>query len=91
MSELREKIQQLPHPGVVYDLAPYLTDINSIFALLLDYFRWLGVFQTNLQIRLMLIEIIKPFSCISESGVMANRSQAHLKRLLTCSFLLLLF
>ncbi|VUZ39104.1 unnamed protein product [Hymenolepis diminuta] len=59
VNELREKIQQLPHPGVVYDLVPYLTDINSIFALLLDYFRWL------------------------ESGVMANVSQAHLKRLLT--------
>ncbi|KAM7535864.1 hypothetical protein Aperf_G00000099991 [Anoplocephala perfoliata] len=59
VSQLREKIQQLPHPGVVYDLAPYLTDITSVFAMLLDYFRWL------------------------ESGVMANRSQAHLKRLLT--------
>ncbi|KAL5108610.1 Protein O-GlcNAcase [Taenia crassiceps] len=59
VSQLREKIQRLPHPGVVYDLAPYLTDITSVFAMLLDYFRWL------------------------ENGVMANRSQAHLKRLLT--------
>uniref|UniRef100_A0A5K3EU73 DUF4771 domain-containing protein n=1 Tax=Mesocestoides corti TaxID=53468 RepID=A0A5K3EU73_MESCO len=59
VSQLREKIQRLPHPGVVYDLAPYLTDINSVFAMILDYFRWL------------------------ENGVMANRNQAHLKRLLT--------
>eukprot|EP00108_Taenia_solium_P008405 TsM_001145200 transcript=TsM_001145200 gene=TsM_001145200 len=42
VSQLREKIQRLPHPGVVYDLAPYLTDITSVFAMLLDYFRWLG-------------------------------------------------
>ncbi|VDM16665.1 unnamed protein product [Hydatigera taeniaeformis] len=59
VSQLREKIQRLPHPGVVYDLAPYLTGITSAFVMLLDYFRWL------------------------ENGVMANRSQAHLKRLLT--------
>nr|CDS30716.1 bifunctional protein NCOAT [Hymenolepis microstoma] len=41
VSDLREKFQRLPHPGVVCDLAPYLTDINSTFTLLLDYFRWL--------------------------------------------------
>lgn len=44
VSQLREKIQRLPHPGVVYDLAPYLTGITSVFAMLLDYFRWLGTF-----------------------------------------------
>ncbi|VDO11699.1 unnamed protein product, partial [Rodentolepis nana] len=41
VSELREKFQRFPHPGVVSDLAPYLADINSAFTMLLDYFRCL--------------------------------------------------
>ncbi|VDN17420.1 unnamed protein product [Dibothriocephalus latus] len=41
VNQLREKVQRLPHPGVVYDLSPYLTEINAVLAMVLDYFRWL--------------------------------------------------
>ncbi|KAL7060931.1 hypothetical protein AAHC03_010127 [Spirometra sp. Aus1] len=41
VNQLREKVQRLPHPGVVYDLTPYLTEINAVLAMVLDYFRWL--------------------------------------------------
>lgn len=42
VSQLREKVLRLPHPGVVYDLVPYVTEINTVLTMVLDYFRWMG-------------------------------------------------